>query len=339
LSHAVTTVDGQVLTGVVSSDDHHLLVADASGEVKRLHNSDVESMTATGTSIMPQDLLSKLTDPQRRDLLTYLLTPAPSMPEDAPLPAPPVRTKADVAAVLQGSQPLVEPLRPLTMVLIDGVKDHGPGEHDYPAWQRSWLQLLSGADEVEATAAREFPDEQQLKNADLLIFFQKGSFSFKREVELDQFLKRGGGAVFIHWAVNGNDRVEAFAQRIGLASWGGRISYRHGPLTLDVVNRQHPIMRNVERLELYDESYWKLSGDPSQITLLATSQEEGQATPQIWIRDHNPGRVFVSIPGHYSWTFDDPLFRTVLLRGIAWAADQPVDRFNYLVTPGARIGD
>lgn len=339
LSHNVTTTGGTILTGVVSTEGQNLLVANSAGEVTRLLKSNVDSMTATGISVMPQDLLSKLTDQERRDLLTYLLTPAPSMPTDAPLAAPPVRSKADVAAVLRGSQPLPASLKPLKIVLIDGVKDHGPGEHDYPAWQRSWLELLSSADQVEVTAAREFPDEDQLKTADLLIFFQKGSFSFKREVELDQFLKRGGGAVFIHWAVNGNDRVEAFAQRIGLASWGGRISYRHGPLTLDVVNRQHPIMRNIERLELYDEAYWKLSGDPSQITLLATSQEESQATPQIWLRDHDPGRVFVSIPGHYSWTFDDPLFRIILLRGIAWAADQPIDRLNDLVTPGARMSD
>lgn len=51
------------------------------------------------------------------------------------------------------------------------------------------------------------------------------------------------------------------------------------------------------------------------------------------------GRVFVSIPGHYSWTFGDPLFRILLLRGIAWSAGEPVDRFNPLglLTPEPRI--
>ena len=96
-------------------------------------------------------------------------------------------------------------------------------------------------------------------------------------------------------------------------------------------------MRNYQRLQLYDESYWKLTGNPADVTLLATSVEDGMATPQMWVRDHQPGRVFVSIPGHYSWTFDDPLFRTLLLRGIAWTADEPVDRFNELVFPGARM--
>jgi hypothetical protein len=49
------------------------------------------------------------------------------------------------------------------------------------------------------------------------------------------------------------------------------------------------------------------------------------------------GRVFVSIPGHYSWSFDDPLFRLLLLRGIAWTARESVDRWNDLVWPGAAV--
>ncbi len=96
-------------------------------------------------------------------------------------------------------------------------------------------------------------------------------------------------------------------------------------------------MRNIEPLQLYDESYWLLTGNPQNVTLFATSLEDGEATPQIWSYEKGKGRVFVSIPGHYSWTFDDPIFRTLLLRGIAWSAQQPVDRFNELVSLGARI--
>jgi type 1 glutamine amidotransferase len=93
----------------------------------------------------------------------------------------------------------------------------------------------------------------------------------------------------------------------------------------------------VTPLSLYDESYWKLTGRPEDVTLLATSTEDGSPTPQIWVREEGAGRVLVSIPGHYSWTFDDPLFRTLLLRGLAWTMREPIDRFNPLVTVGARM--
>lgn len=49
--------------------------------------------------------------------------------------------------------------------------------------------------------------------------------------------------------------------------------------------------------------------------------------------------MFVSIPGHYTWTFDDPLFRILLLRGIAWAGKEPADHLLDLATVGARIAD
>lgn len=288
-------------------------------------------------SFMPAGLLEKLSDQEQLDLLAYLTQPPPSMPLKSKLTAPPLRTMAEVETLLADSRPPADPLRPLKLVLVAGPKDHGPGEHDYPAWQQQWLELMRAAKNVTVETAWEFPSDEQLADADVCLFFQKGSFYQPRPEKLDQFLNNGGGAVYIHWAVNGSDQVKPFSERIGMASWGGRIKFRHGPLTLDFHNQTHPIARNFHQLQLYDESYWKLTGNPEEITLLATSTEDGQPTPQVWVKDHQPGRVFVSIPGHYSWTFDDPLFRILLLRGIAWTASESVDRFNSLVTPGARI--
>jgi type 1 glutamine amidotransferase len=313
-------VDGRVLTGVLRSQGESIWVGDAQGQVTAVRAAEIARMQPIAHSIMPENLWQKLDPQQRMDLLAYLLLPAPSMPLESPLQAPPLRTRAEVAAALADSQVPDAPGRPLHLVLVDGVKDHGPGEHDYPAWQRAWAQLLQAGAEVTVSQARDFPSAEQLARADVVIFFQKGSFDGARPQMLDAFLARGGGVVMIHWAVNGNDQVQDFARRIGLASWGGRIKYRHGPLTLDVRNFEHPIVRNFQRLQLYDESYWELTGDTRDITLLATSTEDGVPTPQMWTREHARGRVFVSIPGHYSWTFDDPLFRILLLRGIAWTA-------------------
>ncbi len=339
VGQTVVLKDGRVLTGVLQTRGDRMLLGDAQGRQTELRTDEIEQMQPATTSVMPQGIVEKLSAEDLRDLLTYLMTPAPRMPLDSPLPAPPLRTQSEVAAVLAGSRGVDElrPLRPLQIVLVDGVKDHGPGEHDYPAWRTAWQELLSSAEAVNVRVVREFPDDELLATADILVFFQKGSFEDPRPDRMDAFLQRGGGAVYIHWAVNGNDKVRDFAKRIGIASWGGRIAFRHGPLTLDIHNQDHPIVRNYQRLQLYDESYWKLTGDPGDVTLLATSVEDGMATPQMWVRDHQPGRVFVSIPGHYSWTFDDPLFRVLLLRGIAWTANEPVDRFNELVFPGARM--
>ncbi|WP_197454236.1 ThuA domain-containing protein [Stieleria varia] len=337
LGQTVLMNDGRVLTGVLQTKDGKLSLADATGKLTFIDKEAIDTIKPAEVSVMPKGLHEKLTQTQMRDLMTFLLTPAPHMPLDSPLPAPPVRTQAEVAYVLADSQPLPDTLTPLRVVLVAGKKDHGPGEHDYPAWQIQWGQLLAAAAEVSVELAWDFPSDTQLGQADVLIFFQKGTWNDTRQEKMDSFFDRGGGAVYIHWAVNGDDRVADFSDRIGMASRGGSIGYRHGPLSLAVHNTDHPIMRNIEPLQLYDESYWRLTGEPSDVTLFATSMEDGAPQPQLWSYERSAGRVFVSIPGHYNWTFDDPIFRTLLLRGIAWTAKQPVDRFNELVPLGARM--
>jgi type 1 glutamine amidotransferase len=73
--------------------------------------------------------------------------------------------------------------------------------------------------------------------------------------------------------------------------------------------------------------------------VLGSGDEDGKPRPLFWTRSQGKGRVFVSSPGHYTWSFDDPLFRLLLLRGIAWTAGESVDRFHELTTLGARISE
>jgi type 1 glutamine amidotransferase len=228
--------------------------------------------------------------------------------------------------------------KPLGVVLIDGAKDHGKGEHDYPAWKSVWSRLLAEAYQTKVDTSREFPSAEQIEAADVLVFYQRGSWDEKRAAAIDPFLARGGGLVYIHWAVDGRGQEAEMAKRIGLSALGGGISYRHGELDVDFSpGAKHPIARNFERVRWVDESYWKLTGDPEGIDLIGTQVEDGQPWPQFWTVERGRGRVFVSIPGHYMWSFDDPYFRTVLLRGIAWAGKRNVDRFNELVTLDARV--
>ena len=184
--------------------------------------------------------------------------------------------------------------------------------------------------------AWEWPDPEEFRKADVMVFYQHGDWTPERAADIDAFLGRGGGLVYVHWAVDGRGDAPGFAKRIGLASRGGKIKYRHGPLDLAFRKEtKHPIARNFDRLKLVDESYWTLTGELPKERVLATQVEDGEPQPLVWTVEHGQGRVFVSIPGHYSWTFDDPLFRVLLLRGIAWVAREPVDRFNDLVWIGA----
>ncbi len=335
LSYSVALNDGRVLSGVVMGTGEKLIVGDKDGKLTEINRADIDELVPSSISIMPEGLDKQLGPDGMRDLLTFLLTAPPSMPNDLP-GAPEPRSRKEVEAILSGSEEIISALKPLNVVLVAGRKDHGPGEHDYPAWLKAWAQLFEGATSIKVTTAMDWPTPEQFSTADAIVFYQQGTWNAERANDIDAFLKRGGGVSYIHYAVDGGPNPVPFAERIGLAWQGGASRFRHGELDL-VLESSHPITRNFRRVHFHDESYWNLKGDPSGITLLASGKEENAQQPLIWCREQGKGRVFVSIPGHYSWTFDDPLFRILLLRGIAWSVRESVDRFNDLATVGARF--
>jgi putative heme-binding domain-containing protein len=337
LTYTVNLKDGRTLTGVVRTSGDKLRIGDTKGVSTEVSRGDVESMKPSSVSTMPEGLPKQLGPARMRDLMTFLLTPPPSMPRDTAGPRPKPRTVHEVTAALAGAPNPPEETRAIRVVLVAGPKDHGPGEHDYPAWQKAWSELLAAADNVEVTTAWEWPAKDEFRKADVMVFFQRGDWDATRAADVDAFLERGGGLVYVHWAVDGRKDAPGFARRIGLA-WGGGSKFRHGPLELAFDHAaKHPVARNLDKLSLVDESYWDLTGELSAGRVIASAVEDKRPRPLFWSLEPGKGRVFVSIPGHYSWTFDDPLFRVLLLRGIAWAAKEPVDRFNDLVWPGADV--
>jgi type 1 glutamine amidotransferase len=273
-------------------------------------------------------------------LLTFLLLPTPLSP--APLEIrgePAARNRVEYDSLLRdtAAASALDP-KPLKIVLCAGPKDHGPGEHDYPLWQTRWTRLLGLADGVTVETANRWPSAAQFASANVIVFYSNNpDWNAARGPELDAFLKRGGGLVYIHYAVDGQKHCNELAERIGLAWRGGASKFRHGPLNLKL--EPHEITAGLSSVALVDESYWALIGSEKHIQLLASGVEEGSPRPLLWTKEHNGGRVFVSIPGHYTWTFDDPVFRLLLLRGLAWSAHEPVDRLAQLSTVGARLTD
>lgn len=354
-THAVELFSGEQLIAVPREDPNgNMRLGIGPGTVVTVKKTDIKSSRPVAASLMPAGLDTILTDSERRDLMTFLLMERPVMRDYATLPRdgvdhpPRPRTREELTTVMAGIPNPPLPLRPLRIVLVAGPKDHGFGEHDYPRWQHVWSRLMSLAEKTEISTAWKWPNPLQWEEAHVLVFFKRGDWTRERSAQLDRYLQRGGGAVFIHWACEAGQDAQALANMIGLASNSASTKYRHG--LVDLTFRQdppHPVLRGFDQATFHDESYWNLVGNPSSMHVLATGPEEGADRPLFWVLERNesraegkePGRVFVSIFGHYSWTFDDPLFRTLLLRGIAWSAHEPVDRFNNLIEAGLTIDE
>lgn len=259
------------------------------------------------------------------------------VPEEKRGELPPPRTRDKLRQIIGKGEPQSDP-RPLRIVLVGGPKDHGPGEHDYPAWQKAWTRLLEGAPKTRVTSAWEKPSADDLKSADVLVFFKHFAWPPELNEQIDAFLARGGGMVFLHFAVDGNNNPESVGKHLGLF-WGQGAKFRHGWLELLFEDKPaEPFLRGLtgRKLRFHDESYWRLTGDPATIDVLASGMEDEDGKqvriPLIWNRQSGKGRVHVNILGHYNWTFNDPLFRVLVLRGISWAAGEPVDRLAPLAT-------
>jgi type 1 glutamine amidotransferase len=89
----------------------------------------------------------------------------------------------------------------------------------------------------------------------------------------------------------------------------------------------HPIVAGLADFELETEQYWVLADDYIDVlatTTLAARPEDPWhrpvTAPAIWTRSWGQGRIFVTTPGHSPDILDHPTVRTVIERGLLWAA-------------------
>jgi putative heme-binding domain-containing protein len=325
VTYQVTTRDGETIQGFVRSQkEESLQVFDADGKETVLPRSTIKSFRPSELSLMPAGLLDGRKTNDVRDLLTFLLW------------EPPKRKTASTKALLSrlakekatgGAE------RQLLLVLVASKQDHGAGQHDYPNWQTNWSRLLSDPKAKRtAESAWEWPTPAQFDSASAIVFyFWNHKWTPERLAQVDAFLGRGGGIVLIHSAVISDSEPEVLAERIGLSAHPKRTGYRHMPFELRLADREHPITRDLpERIDLLDEPYWPLIGDTNNVRVLASSKVDGETRPLIWAQEKGKGRIFASVPGHYTWTLNDPWFRLVLLRGIAWAAGENPARLQHV---------
>jgi type 1 glutamine amidotransferase len=89
----------------------------------------------------------------------------------------------------------------------------------------------------------------------------------------------------------------------------------------------HPITAGIADFDLTTEQYWVLTDD--YVDVLATTTTAVRpwgawhrpvTAPAVWTRQWGRGRVFVATPGHKAEILRDPNVRTIVERGLLWAA-------------------
>ena len=264
-------------------------------------------------------------------------------------PNPPM-SQADVLQ-LTGSFEGAKLSRDINILWLYGPEDHGGGEHDYIRIKELFVPLLKEIPHVSVDEAFNFPSKAQFDKADLLIqFLHLPALSDEQIKTYQAFVDGGGGVVSIHESVilRPLALAEKYAVCIG-CSWKGNKSSKWGKFEHDTplyLKTDHAAFAGLpETIKLSDESYWNMiQRDSVEVIGVVAPQTEntfseiekgkdarGQA---FWTYTSGKGRVFGTTTGHYSYTYYDPLYRILLMRGIAWAVKENPAPFMPIVFAG-----
>jgi type 1 glutamine amidotransferase len=219
---------------------------------------------------------------------------------------------------------------PLHVFIRAGEKTHRPGAHEHELFLKDWTKMLKERG-AEVDGALTFPTSDQLQKADVMVLYAQnaGTMSDKERELLERFRNRGGGLVFIHDAVCGNDAH--WCKTVSGGAWEHQHSkFAMGFFDLDFTKSEHPVTKGAANFRMDDELYYKLHFDPKISVLARTNHKSAPRSPQLWSLENGKSRTFTSIPGHWYPSFSIPQFRAILLRGIAWAGHREVD---LLTTP------
>lgn len=152
-----------------------------------------------------------------------------------------------------------------------------------------------------------------------------GTLSREQGARLTEAIRAGTGLAGYHMGLATSFRdCVPFRYAAGcywVAHPGNIITYR-----VEVTRPDHSIMAGIESFEHTSEQYY-LHYDPA-VEVLATTTFSGKhhpwrkdvVMPVVFTTTHGKGRVFYSSLGHTTDELDIPQVRTILQRGLLWAA-------------------
>jgi hypothetical protein len=186
-----------------------------------------------------------------------------------------------------------------------------------------------------------YADAEYMDTVDLIVQVNTMSSIEKEEFAgLQRAIIAGTGMAGWHGGIADSYRDNAdylhmiggqFAHHAGKdpAERTGEQSDNYIPYTVHITEygRTHPITSGIADFDLVTEQYWVLSDEYNDV--LATTTQEVRpwdawnrpvTAPAIWTRHWGEGRIFVSAPGHRLEIVESEPVRTIIERGLLWAA-------------------
>ncbi|QDU21544.1 PVC-type heme-binding CxxCH protein [Urbifossiella limnaea] len=300
----VGTLDGRRLSGIVepSAGDSVTLVNVVNDQPVRtvLNKADVDTLTPSAVSLMPEKLLDTLTDAQVADLLAYVAADAP---KKADPPAPAARGK-------------------LRVVLVSGSFEYKSDES--LAAFRKQLESANPVECVTVAAKAEkdanLPGLEALEKADVAVFFTRRLQIKGDDLErVKKYVASGKPVVGVRTASHGFQNWLPMDAEV----FGGDYKGHFGAgvvadVTPEKAARNHPVLKGVAAFKS-NGSLYKNPAVASDVTVLLRGAIPKQDEPVAWLRERGNQRVFYTSLGHPD-DFRDANFLRLLVNAIAWTS-------------------
>jgi type 1 glutamine amidotransferase len=149
------------------------------------------------------------------------------------------------------------------------------------------------------------------------------------ETAFMKFIRKGGGAVFIHAGASSFYKWEDY-HRIGIGRWGK--ATRHGAQTIGRVtsfDQKHPVTNGFSDFLIFDELWEKtdiINGAECIARVKATDNADGHSIDEgsVFVNHTGRGRSFYTTLGHNERAMLNSGFQILLQRAVQWVAGKQI---------------
>ncbi len=171
-------------------------------------------------------------------------------------------------------------------------------------------------------------DTDKLKKLSLIVpIWTMGAITGGQEKSLLEAVKSGVGIAGWHGGMCDSFRSNTEYQFMTGGQWvahpGGIIDHE-----VNIINHDDPITKGLKDFKMNSEQYYMHTDPGNEVLATMTFSGEhgdvhwikGTVMPVVWKRMYGKGRVFFSSAGHVAKDFDVSEARTIVERGMLWAA-------------------
>jgi uncharacterized protein len=188
-----------------------------------------------------------------------------------------------------------------------------------------WMQQ-QGFEVTVSASLDSYLDASLMASLTLIVpIWTMGTITPEQEKALLQTVERGVGMAGWHGGMGDSFRQNTDYQYMVGGQWvahpGGVIPYR-----VNITNHADPITKGLQDFDMLSEQYY-MHVDPGNEVLATTTFTDkvhpwiaGTVMPVAWKRRYGKGRVFYASVGHVAKDFSVPEARTIVQRGMLWAA-------------------